>query len=148
MRFFTPLPNFIPWLKREYERNKRPIIDCGCGDGDLVREMRAANLPALGIDPRYDIFNERVPMDLASAIVTMEAHQFSMVQSTPSILLVCRPCHSGFPAQIHQDKCSRSELYYIGFEKNIEFDLAGANVNLILMDPVGEEDEYLWRVVD
>lgn len=146
MRFFTPLPNFIPWLSKEFNKHKLPIIDCGCGDGDLVRELRAAKLPCLGVDPRYDMFDEKVPFDLISAIVSMQAQEFAMVKHTPSILLVCRPCHSGFPIQIFNAMCRQSVLYYIGLKHNIETDLGSLYFKKVLKGPVGIEDEHLYSV--
>ena len=40
MRFFEYEPSFISWLLAYAGR--RPIIDVGCGEGFLVRDVRAA----------------------------------------------------------------------------------------------------------
>lgn len=146
MRFFTPLPNFMPWLKAETKKNKRPIIDCGCGDGDLLREMRKANLPALGVDPRYSWGDERVGIDIMSMVLAMQAEDCCMVRDTPCLLLVCRPCHSGFPINIHRVMAKGSDLYYVGLERNVDQDLGDLEYTKVIDVPVGEEDEYLYKV--
>lgn len=144
MRFFTPLPNFLPWIKAEQAKRKIPVIEAGCGDGDLLREMRAIPIPAIGVDPRYAWCDERPPEDLLGAIVPMEAHNFSMVKNSPAIILVCRPCHSGFPIEIFDVMHDDSVMYYVGLKHNIDTDTGTIRYKKVLKEPVGKEGEFLW----
>lgn len=146
MRFFKPTPSFLEWIGAEAKRLAMPVAECGCGDGDLLREMIAAGIPALGFDPRFVWFDERVPFDLCSRIMTKPAEESPIVHDTPMILLVCRPCHTGFPARINQVRHPKSVLYYVGFEKNLEQDLGDALVSPVMDEPVGEAGEYVWAV--
>jgi SAM-dependent methyltransferase len=147
MRFFTPTPEFWKWLKATVKKHpKMPIIDCGCGYGQLVREMRQAGYPAIGLDPRFDIFDEKIPLDLVGAIYAMEAEHFPLVRSTPSILFTCRPCHSGFPVHINRVRPAGSVFFYIGLEKNLELDMEDGTYRLATKKVVGEEGEKIWEV--
>lgn len=146
LRFFKPNQLFFDWIKGEFNRRKRPIVDCGCGYGHLVRELSAAQLPTIGIDPRYAIFNEQVPEDLIGRILPMEAEHCSMVKQDELILLTCRPCHSGFPQYINNSRSSKSVFYYIGLEKNVDLDLGDCDRKQITDSPVGEDGEHIWQV--
>lgn len=146
LRFFKPNQLFFNWIKNEHAQHKRPIVDCGCGYGDLIRDLQAANLPVLGIDPRYEVFSEMVPRDLIGRILTMPAEDCQMVKRDQLILLVCRPCHSGFPQSINYVRNTKSVFYYIGLEKNVEFDLGDCEYEKITDQPVGEDGEHIWRV--
>lgn len=145
-RFFVPLPSFIPFMKGLIATKKRPIVDCGCGEGDLVFEMNREGLPAIGVDNRFEILGTSPDFEVLGRIMAMPAEECPLVKSTECILLVCRPCHNQFPALINEARHKDSEFFYIGFEKNIDFDLAGAPVNLALQEPVGEDGEMIWGV--
>jgi hypothetical protein len=145
MRFFNPNKNFWKWAAT-LDKNK-VIIECGCGDGDLVREMRAEKMKAIGIDPRYSLLNEPLPMELISAIIPMEAERAPLIKTLESNILVCRPCHSGFPREVARIKHAKSDMYYIGFEKNLAIDLRDIKIKQIKKyKQVGQEGELLFKV--
>lgn len=121
------------------------IVDCGCGDGDLVRELRERDIATIGVDHRYDWMNEIISADLVNAILPIGIEDCSLIQNKQCVLIVCRPCHSGFPANINEFRSDDVPFYYIGFEKNLEDDLRCAPCTLIKKN-IGEENEHLWEV--
>lgn len=147
MRFFKPKPAFFDWIKQVVadQKKKMPVVDCGCGAGDLVMEMNKQGIPALGIDPRYTIYDEQVPFALIARLLSMHAEDCTFVTTSPSILLTCRPCHDGFPGRINQVRHPDSLQFYVGLSNNIEFDVSGAKTKLVLED-VGEEGENIWSL--
>lgn len=147
MRFFRPKPAFFTWIKQTVLRNpKMAVVDCGCGDGDLVLELNKKKLPAIGVDLRYEFTDQCVPLELASRLMSMPAERCTFVTSYPSILLVCRPCHDGFPGRINRVRHPKSLLFYIGHEHNLEFDVSGATTNIELDHVVGREGERIWSI--
>jgi hypothetical protein len=146
MRFFNPLPTFWTWFDKEYKsQEKAPIIDCGCGEGHLVKELRQKKYPALGCDPMFETFGCD-DIDLLGAVLCMPAQNLPMVRNHRSILLVCRPCHSGFPALLNSIRCPDSRMFYIGLEKNLEFDLDEGTYELASKKVVGEDGEKIWKI--
>lgn len=148
MRFFHPNEKFFAWLTREAKKGpKVPIIDCGCGDGDLVLEMRHRGLPAIGIDPMFGVLDDKpLNVELISCVLAMPAEDCSLVHNTRSILLTCRPCHSRFPIAINLNRQPESKLFYVGLEKNIERDLSGTKITEVVKYAVGDEGERIWRI--
>jgi hypothetical protein len=145
VRFFTPKNNFWDWLK-ETAANYKLVVDCGCGDGDLIKEMTQNKIRCLGIDPRFAIFDIPVPHDLCNQILVEEAQDCVFVQENMGcMLLACRPCHSGFPGLINDNRHKANPFFYVGFENNLKRDLDGADVDLILSN-IGEEGENLYKV--
>lgn len=142
MRFFHPTEAFWEWAEKNIKNDL--IIDCGCGDGDLVREMGERGFKCMGIDPRYSIFNESVPIDLMNRVLIKNAEESSIVQNTKATLLVCRPCHSGFPSLVRDVMRKDSRMFYIGFDKNLFCDLAHP-VEKIL-ENAGQDEEELYLV--
>lgn len=145
MRFFRPRPEFFAWIGREYETRNQPVIDCGCGDGALLGEMMERGIGAIGLDPRYIMYDEPVPFALVSRLLTMPAEESTIVRNTPAILLVCRPCHDRFPLRIDEHRHPDSVLYYVGLTRNLILDLGETETRLVL-ENVGEDGENIWEV--
>lgn len=146
MRFFEPTDEFKFWLK-DYAGD-RLIVDCGCGDGDLVREMNALGSQAMGIDPRYAIFDEPIPTDLASCLLPMQAEDTDFINMEDVLLLVCRPCHNGFPFEIAERKNPKTEMIYVGFPKNIINDVGERVMHEIGLGEVGADGERAYVVLE
>lgn len=144
MRFFTPRKKFFPWIKGLQSRLKLPVVDRGCGEGDLVVEMRDHGVPALGLDMFADPMHSKEPLRVGFILEQIAQHS-TFVVTVPSLLLCCRPCHSGFPASINNARKTGSAFYYIGFEQNIEFDLGGADTEMVVKG-IGKEGEDAWQV--
>ena len=142
MRFFHPNEVFWKWIEEESKKYKF-VIDCGCGEGHLVKEINERNIKCLGIDPRYLLFDE-IPKNLYNRILPASAEDSHFILEKDVLLLVCRPCHNGFPALINDKRNKTNSFYYIGFEKNFEFDLE-EDPKLIL-ENVGEDGENLYKV--
>ena len=149
MRFFHPKKKFYAWIQRVMKKHpKAVLVDCGAGDGDLVAELLQLGLPCIGIDPQWGGLPRGKGMEgveLAQKMICQNAEESTFVTKMPAVLLCCRPCHSAFPARINRARHKDSVFYYIGFKKNLIWDLAGAPVKL-LVSGVGKEGECVWAV--
>ena len=154
MIFFKPLPNFLPAFTKEFKRltkkKKMAIVEIGCGpEAHIVKLLRDAKLPAIGVDPMFDPLGEGVPMDIMGSVLPQTAEECAMIKTMPSIILSCRPCHSGFTAVVNRSRHPESAFYYVGLDRNVEKDfLPEMEMKLVTKDPVGEEGEKLWQVSD
>lgn len=147
MRFFTPRPTFIPWLAEQSKKLGLPVIECGSGDGDLLREMANAKIVSMGIEARYGWLNEDIPLDLVNRVFPMEVERCRILTDLPAIVLVCRPCHGPWVDHINARRSLKSVFYYVGFKKNHRVDLGRARTRLALPDRVGMEKERIWEVL-
>lgn len=146
LRFFTPKPAFLDWLVALHKETNLPVVECGCGAGDLLREIRLRGVPAIGLDPRYELFRDDViPEDLRDAILPFSAEDSPAIR-VPAIILVCRPCHTGFPSTVNRRRHPDSLYFYVGLDHNLVLDLNFAPTKLELPDEVGLEGEHVWRV--
>lgn len=144
MRFFKPTAAFWNWLT---DHSGRPVIDCGCGDGELVREIRGKGMNAVGVDPRYVLFDEPIPEDLTNAILPLPVEQAGELLGKHSLALCCRPCHNGFPETVATIKHPGCLLFYIGFPKNLDCDLGDwADDARLILEGVGEDGELLYQI--
>lgn len=120
MRFFEPDSTFLDWLASY--AGKRLVFDVGCGDGDLVLELQAKGVKAMGIDPIY--LYQRVPTNLSNCIFPAYAEECGLLRKYPALVLFCRPCHSGFVERtlevLHRD----SEAVYVSKPENVIVDLS------------------------
>lgn len=153
MRFFKPRPGFWTWVE---QFKGKTIVDCGCGDGALVKEMLGRSLHAIGVDPRFfsDHYHvtsagKHVEWDLASKIIPLMASQVRELWQSAAIILCCRPCHNGFPGEVVEMMGDAAEFYYIGFAKNLDADIGDGDDIVItpVLYNVGEDNENLYRVI-
>lgn len=145
MRFFKPNERFWTWVG-QFEGKR--IVDCGCGDGALVKEMLAKSLMAVGVDPFFFRHQDEASVDweLASSIIPLTASQVWEVWQSDVIILCCRPCHNGFPGEVLALKGEAADMYYIGFEKNLDNDLGYDFECAMVLNHVGEDDETIYRI--
>lgn len=142
IRFFEPTPTFLDWLAG-YARG-RIVVDVGCGDGHLVRQLHKRSVKCMGIDPRYRF--ERVPRDLSSCILPMEGERCTLLKTTPNLLvLFCRPCHSDFVSRTIYILHPTDEVLYISKPCNVSVDLCDMDVAEI--DAPECPEERVYRVV-
>lgn len=137
MTFFEPYSSFLSFL-HTYS-NSRLLIDCGCGDGQLVQQYLSLypSGDVLGIDifllgnPHRS--EEKLPIyELSCELFPFQSHMLP---------LFCRPCHSGFVYEtIQQYSNVISEFLYVGLEKNIQLDLDDIPYHHLLSH-IGHDDE-------
>lgn len=143
MRFFKPLPSFWEWIIPLSFR--KIVVDIGCGNGDLLREMHEQQIKAFGIDIRYELFDTLPPRDLMSSILPFSverAVQYEIITlgEDQLIRIVCRPSHGGFIRDIPRP------YYYIGLERNLDQDFEYEDSVKFLLPNVGEDGENLYRI--
>lgn len=133
--FFDPDSKFIDWIIEH--ANGRMIIDIGCGNGHVLRQLhKAGHKKLMGFDPFTDMieFNQKAMEECGERIHFMPLDVGSerffnfvepMKDSMEVMFLLCRPCHNGVlvDGSFKIAKKLGIELLYIGLEDNIEIDL-------------------------
>ena len=51
------IPEEMPQGKEEFEENKIKILDLGCGNGRLIKELTDLNIDYVGVDPSHELIN-------------------------------------------------------------------------------------------
>lgn len=143
MRFFKPNYNFWNWFSKEKDSHPL-IVEIGCGDGDLLREM-SCHAPCLGVDPAPILFDRPIPMDLLNCYLPMDILSTDLINEENALFLVARPCHSGFPGDFQKLRNPKSSFFYIGFPCNLADDLGSCQKTLIASD-VGEDHENIYKI--
>ncbi len=117
MQFFEFEPSFIQWLIRH--AGNRPIMDVGCGEGQLVRALLSANFRRVyGID--IQCIQEQ---DLTPWIINADATEFSLLKNRGLLLVMARPCHGPWIEKVIRRAELGSEILYIGRECYLEDDI-------------------------
>lgn len=144
MRFFKPTPHFWDFADRFRGRS---VIEIGCGDGDLVREMEMDGHRIMGVDPRFSLLDETIPADLSNRILPLGIEDAPELLASDSILLICRPCHTGFPEYVRANMSDHSALFYIGLNKNLDRDLGEfAKFAILIHQHAGEDGEAIYLI--
>lgn len=159
--FFTPDKAMVKWLAT-YAGN-RIILDIGCGDGYLLRQLRidAGFTRVAGIEPRWngqvDLTINRWPLDWRLQVIedTVQSRLgSSLIQAaTPEkmLLVCCRPAHSGYCADALRLKPEGVEFLYITIPKNWDryHDLQEFRDRAVLLEHEGQgnEQELVWSII-
>lgn len=137
MTFFKPSARYIDWLVNY--ANGRFIWDVGCGDGALLHALHDRRIKAIGIDCYpYD----RIPY----GVIPAKAEKCAALRSAKNqLVVICRPCHDGFPARVARVLDPSTEMLYVGFYKNRSVDLSGLVLSKTTA-PKGPEGECTYQV--
>lgn len=126
MRFFEPSKQFLDWLAKY--AGKRITFDVGCGEGHITEALIDRGVKCLGIDPRFQWLDEPVPQKLRNCIIPMEAEMCYTLRTTEkSLVLFCRPCHSGFVTNTIDVLPASAEVLYISKPDNVHVDIMSFN---------------------
>lgn len=137
MTFFEPSDAYIKWLGKY--TNLRITIDCGSGDGDLVRKLLKEGVKALGIEPFWvsrACYNPMLPV-LASTV-----QRCKTIKDKECLILIARPDHSGWVSWVAHNAHPKSEILYISKPSNCEVDLEGWKLIQLETPPCNEEQTY------
>ncbi len=118
LTFFNPKQEFFDWVSTYI--NGRNIIDAGCGNGTLVKELDARKYHVLGIDlyPPPDL----MPYPLGLPII--EADAISFDYPTNSVVIFARP-NRGAWLHLAMKRALKNncEIVYIGKKEHYEEDI-------------------------
>lgn len=139
MQFFQPNKKFLDWVVKL--AGPRPIIDCGCGEGQVTRALLERGANVLGID----ILASGEDTDVA---VPCDATTFQFPQR--AIVLFCRPCHSDWVERaIDRAKQRADVILYVGLDRNLEYDLGKYKYKgrfKKIAKRAGKDDESVWAM--
>lgn len=120
VKFFEPDQQLVKSLA-EYI-GSRNLIEIGCRNGDLLKSLHVLGCKCTGVDPYTDnsiiVMNDGIINILPFKI---EDHP-NIIENLQGIILIARPCHSGFVQFCLENKNENTELIYIGLEMNFEAD--------------------------
>ncbi len=134
-RFFQPSPDFVDWLAR-YARG-RIVVEVGCGDAHLLRELMKRGVSCVGIEPNfYQLWAvDRTPMhvktrdgELVPLLVTPKSavgHEILADRTKDILAISARPGCIGSDWLRETVKASAGEIewLYIGKPSSMERDL-------------------------
>lgn len=137
-KFFEPTPEFGKWM---FETAKRRLIyDVGSGMGHvsqyLVHECGLFSIPV----------DCSLRDGQCSATIIADATNF--FYDAGSIVMLCRPCHGWFTADVIERAIERKcfSILYIGKVQNVDMDLGGyRNSFRHALSHAGKEDEMVWE---
>lgn len=130
MVFFEPSEAFVAWLAAHAAG--RVVVDCGCGDGDLLRRLLARGVKAIGVDPWWalkDGFDPRLQ------VLPLPAQKAGFIHSHPAVLVVARPDHGGWVDELVDHAHPGSEILYVGKPCNVREDLVDREVEEVVDAP-------------
>jgi hypothetical protein len=139
-RFFEPKVEFVDWCKKTYPDAN--WVDCGAGQGHVVKMLREAGLSACGID-LFKCDDDLIIGDM----IAMNSAMFPF--SNNMVALICRPSRGDWiHATIIKAVENGCPVIYVGKSKHIEQDLTPLpyQIELVLND-IGEDGENLWLVI-
>jgi SAM-dependent methyltransferase len=132
VRFIEYDQSFVDWLMERTVR--RPILDVGCGEGHLLRDLLARTWRAHGVDVR-----PIMDVDLASSVFVGDFREFRVATSNGWLLVMARPCHGDFVRQVlaSVQKFSTTEVLVLTRPSTIEEDAGSFFPRLKRVDAPG-----------
>lgn len=121
--FFHPTDEFIDKLVGVI--NERFVVEIGCGNGLVLEQLMKRGVKCIGIDPY--VIRDEMSREMSMKILPFETNQAikmidEMAKKMDVVLLVVRPCHSGFPQEFLNYTNRDIEMIYVGYVKNLEID--------------------------
>ena len=133
LKFFIPNTKFFSWLKK-YKTKK--IFDCGAGVGHVAAEAKDHGINIISID---NVLRENPESNILP--IDCEKYEYSL----GSVLLFCRPCHSGFVERIYEKFEGKVTIFYVGLESNLSIDLIKYPYTLI-EEGIGQQRENVYLI--
>lgn len=123
--FFKPDDEFINWIVNY--ANGRRIIEVGCGNGETLGRLVDAGGFGYGIEPFWNFENHVKRMaegKEALQVVPMAVQKMPelLEKADNALILICRPCHSGFHNFCKVIAHPNAEVLYIGLRRNFGID--------------------------
>lgn len=137
-RFFVPTDEFADWLVSY--AGTRLVFEPGCGECDLLRALRDRGCRAFGADPYRG-----VPRDLISSFIPLRAETSKVTSTHDMLIVVARPDHSGWFAEVLEKIHETSEVLYIGYERNLIYDIP-VEFNATQVDAPQVGRHRVWRI--
>lgn len=124
-KFFKPDDQMLKWLA-DYAGN-RMIVDVGCGSAQLIFDLHdKCEAKVVGIEPHWDITrnHDRIKngKDMIQVMPDHVEDCFLTKKIKNSLIICCRPCHSGFHLELPRLFDKSNEILYIGLERNFYTD--------------------------
>lgn len=148
MSFFEPTQEFVVWVKEAFEG--RPVLDAGCGFGNLTDALLRAGVAAVGIDLQHSKIESgqsRYPA-AAGKLLVGDTTEHPLVRLSAAVVIFGRPCHdpSWIARTVEASASTASAWVYISKPGNAENDIASFERRRVLVAAtVGDEGEEAWE---
>lgn len=136
MKFFQPNDKFIPAIKPFIKH--RPVVDCGCGDGQVLDLLLKNKINAVGVD----LLN----MSERTDIIKGDALNYVGKGVLP---LVCRPCAGDWYFKVFD--LARVGLFVMKpehYERDAVALQANGHTLTLIEKGVGKDGEWLYYIGD
>jgi hypothetical protein len=111
--------------------------------------MKKAGIPCIGVDPYPPLIpdSERdfdTPFDI---IIRQKGQSSALIQRENALIIIARPCHDGFTEEVILGRNLKTEVLYIGLQKNVGMDLGNIKHEEVFLGfEIGNEQEKIYRI--
>ncbi len=138
---FEPNDAFLDWFAGHV--GGRFTIEVGAGQCEFSKALNQLGVKVLAVEPRPSL---EVAKECVTFLVPMQVSRIALVQNPGIVVVVARPDHSGWFAELACMVSFESELIYIGLEKNFDLDIPEHFRTDELYRGAGAEGEVVLRV--
>jgi hypothetical protein len=115
---FEPTHHFLYWFRGHV--NGRFTIEVGAGQCEFSKALIQLGVKVMAVEPRP---SPEVSAECSNFLLPLPIGQAAAVRNPGIVVVVARPDHSGWFAELADMVSPESELIYIGLEKNFDLDI-------------------------
>ena len=121
----------------------RVTIEVGAGQCEFSKALYQRGVKVLAVEPRP---SPEVARDCSNFLLPMQVGKVAVVRDPGIVVVVARPDHSGWFAELAEMVSPESELIYIGLRENFDLDIPEHLYADDLYHDAGADGEVVVRV--
>jgi hypothetical protein len=133
--------DFLYWFRGHV--NGRFTIEVGAGQCEFSKALYQRGVKVMAVEPRP---SPEVAIECSNFLLPMQVSRADIVRNSGIVVVVARPDHSGWFAELADMVSPESELIYIGLEKNLDLDIPEHFRTDELYCDAGADGEVVLRV--
>jgi hypothetical protein len=138
---FEPNDDFLDWFA-SYVAG-RFTIEAGAGQCEFSKALIQLGVKVMAVEPRP---SPEVLRGSSNFLLPCRIQACTLVQNPGIVVVVARPDHSGWFAELADMVSPESELIYIGLDKNYDLDIPEHFCTDELFGVAGADGEVVLRV--
>ena len=115
---FEPPASFLDWFAGYV--GGRLTIEVGAGQCEFSKALYRRGVKVMAVEPRP---SPEVARECSNFLLPMPVERVEAVRNHGIVVVVARPDHSGWFAELADMVSPESELIYIGLEENLALDI-------------------------
>lgn len=145
-KFFKPNKKLVKSLVKYFDN--RLVVEIGSGSCHVIKKLfEAGHTRIAGVDPHPGKRILHHNSNIVNIISTRIQDVPALLNNAEALILICRPCHSGFVQYCIENKHPDSELLYIGLEENFDIDgILDTKYEVINLKGSSEDDEVIISI--